>query len=95
MSEKKTTEYILKLVVLGDPAVGKTSLINQYIEHSFKEDYKPTLGYDVFKKEFVLPKDNTKVILTFWDIAGQPVFETLHEIYFDSASGVILVYDVN
>ena len=44
-------EFVFKIVVLGDAAVGKTSLINMYIEQSFSEDYKPTLGYSSKMKE--------------------------------------------
>ena len=42
---------VLKLVLLGDTAVGKTSLIDMYAHHRFKEDYKPTLGVNIVVKE--------------------------------------------
>jgi len=42
MSAEEVKEFVFKITVLGEGAVGKTSLINQYVEQSFKEDYKPT-----------------------------------------------------
>lgn len=62
-----------KIVVLGDAAVGKTSLINQYIEQAFQEDYKPTLGANIIRKDVHLDKINANVRLIMWDLAGRPL----------------------
>ena len=91
MSEERIFKF--KVILIGDPAVGKTSLINQYMDKQFEGDYRPTLGYQLMKKEFKLP-NNMIVVISFWDIAGQEAFEMFHDIYFDNANGVILVYDV-
>ena len=78
MSEEKTTEYVLKLVVLGDAAVGKTSLINQYIEHSFKEDYKPTLGVNIVTKNVPIKNHSNAIArLVLWDLAAQTLLNSL------------------
>ncbi len=87
--------YIFKVILIGDWAVGKTSLINQYMDKKFSTDYKPTLGYNVMKKELALSDKKSKANLAFWDIAGQVAFKTLHNIFFEAANGVILVYDVS
>ena len=55
-------EFVFKIVVLGDAAVGKTSLINQYIERSFEEDYKPTLGANIIRKDVFVEE-----IMRLWD----------------------------
>ena len=95
MSDEKTTEYILKLVVLGDPAVGKTSLINQYIEHSFKEDYKPTLGVNIVSKDLIIEdKDKIKARLVLWDIAGQSKYDLSRQMFFQGCAGAIFVFDI-
>lgn len=85
-------EYILKLVVLGDAAVGKTSLINQYMEHSFKEDYKPTLGVNILTKEVRIEQFNIRLIL--WDLAAQSKYDLSRKLFFQGCSGALLVYDV-
>ncbi|MHA1784790.1 MAG: GTP-binding protein, partial [Candidatus Helarchaeota archaeon] len=43
-------EYIYKLIVIGDPAVGKTSLINRFIQDQFESEYKETIGTNIVKK---------------------------------------------
>ncbi|MHA1378352.1 MAG: Rab family GTPase [Candidatus Helarchaeota archaeon] len=90
MEEKR---YILKAIIIGDYAVGKTSLLNKYIDEKFSLDYKPTLGYNILKKEFQL-SDKISVVINFWDLAGQEMFKTLHATFFEAANGVIIVYDV-
>ena len=63
-------EFVFKIVVLGDAAVGKTSLINMYIEQSFSEDYKPTLGANIIRKDVHVNEINASVRLIMWDLAG-------------------------
>ncbi|GAH41869.1 unnamed protein product [marine sediment metagenome] len=63
-------EFVFKIVVLGDAAVGKTSLINMYIEQSFSEDYKPTLGANIIRKDVHIDEINASVRLIMWDLAG-------------------------
>jgi len=85
-------EFVYKLVVLGDAAVGKTSLINQFVEGSFSEDYKPTLGANIVRKDVVL--NNTKIRLILWDLAGQEKYRVVRSMYFQGCQGALLVYDV-
>ncbi|TFG03072.1 MAG: GTP-binding protein [Promethearchaeota archaeon] len=82
------------MVVLGDAAVGKTSLINQYIEHSFQEDYKPTLGANIIRKDIYINKINVKVRLIMWDLAGQEKYNVIRSMYFQGCVGALLVYDI-
>jgi len=51
MSENLNSNYVYKLALLGDEGVGKTSIINQHVEHKFENDYKPTLGVNIVHKE--------------------------------------------
>ncbi len=90
----ESDQWILKLVVLGDHAVGKTSLIGQYIDKSFEEDYRPTIGVNIIKKTINLPKINTDVSLIFWDIAWHQKYEKYRKFYFEGCAGALLVYDV-
>ncbi len=87
-------EFVFKIVVLGDAAVGKTSLINQYIEQSFQEDYKPTLGANIIRKDVFVDDINASVRLIMWDLAGQEKYNVIRSMYFQGCVGALLVYDV-
>jgi len=94
MEEKKKREWALKLAVLGDPAVGKTSLINKYITDSFKENYQPTLGVNIVSKYISLEEFNFRIRLLLWDIAGQEKYELTRQSFFQGCVGAFLVYDI-
>ena len=87
-------EFVFKIVVLGDAAVGKTSLINMYIEQSFSEDYKPTLGANIIRKDVHVDEINASVRLIMWDLAGQEKYNVIRSMYFQGCVGALLVYDV-
>ncbi len=88
-----TYEYIFKILLLGDPAVGKTSLIVRYVKDSFKSDYMTTLGANFLVKDVELP-NNKKVFLQIWDIAGQSLEAKYAASYYAGANGILFVYDV-
>jgi len=87
----ETLQY--KVIVLGDGAVGKTSLIMRFCEDSFQQSYKQTIGLDFFIKRIVLP-GNVHVTLQLWDIGGQQLGGRMLANYIYGSHGVILVYDV-
>ena len=89
---RELREFVFKIVIIGDAAVGKTSLINQFVESSFNEDYKPTLGANIVRKDVNL--DNIKVRLIMWDLAGQEKYRVVRSMYFQGCQGALLVYDV-
>lgn len=95
MSEKpeKLRNLVLKLALLGDPAVGKTSLIHQYIQHHFKEDYQPTLGVNIVVKELKIEEINAYVRVILWDIAGQDKYDLSRKMFFQGCMGALIVYD--
>jgi Ras-related protein Rab-6A len=81
-----------KAVLVGDSAVGKTSILNQYLASSCSPDHQPTIGIDFFAKSFV---DGDKTVrLQLWDTAGQEKFHALIPSYLRNSSIAILVYDV-
>lgn len=94
MKAEEVKEFVFKIVVLGEGAVGKTSLINQYVEKSFKEDYKPTLGANIIRKDIFVDKLNARVRLIMWDLAGQERYNVIRSMYFQGCVGALLVYDV-
>lgn len=85
-------EFVYKVVILGDAAVGKTSLISQFVEGSFNEDYKPTLGANIVRKDVNLEKARVRLIM--WDLAGQEKYRVVRSMYFQGCEGALLVYDV-
>ncbi|MHA1378830.1 MAG: Rab family GTPase [Candidatus Helarchaeota archaeon] len=90
--EQGMEKYTFKIVVVGDYAVGKTSLLNRYIDMKFNMNYLPTLGVNMLRKEII--HDNNKVKLMFWDIAGQELYASVREQFYEGTQGAILVYDV-
>ncbi|MBY9020917.1 MAG: GTP-binding protein [Candidatus Lokiarchaeota archaeon] len=91
---KGRTEAIYKVIVIGDPAVGKTELFEKFATNQFEEKYLPTVGVRILKVPIELKDFNATVNLMFWDIAGQPQFYMLHRPYFNGADGMLLVFDI-
>lgn len=88
------TERIFKLAVLGNSAVGKTSLINQYIHQKFEQDYHPSLGVNIVIKEMDVEEKNAHVKMILWDIAGQDKYDLSRKAFFQGCVGALFVYDV-
>ena len=83
---------ILKVTVLGDGTVGKTSLRKTYLGEGFKEGYSMTIGAD-FAVKYVNINDQ-EVIAQIWDLAGQQRFSTVRETYYRGTSACLLVFDI-
>ena len=86
--------YAIKLTVLGDPAVGKTSLINKYITDTFSSNYQPTLGVNILTKDMKFGDDDSAIRLLLWDLAGQDKYELTRKMFFQGSAGSLLVYDM-
>lgn len=82
-----------KVVILGDGAIGKTSLVMRFCEDQFARKYKQTIGVDFFIKHVVLPGD-VHVALQIWDIGGQTIGSKMIHNYIFGAHAVLLVYDI-
>ncbi len=91
---KGKTEAIYKILVIGDPATGKSELIAKFTTNRFEEKYLPTVGVNILEKKIELTEYDAIVNLKFWDIAGQPQFHMLHRPYFNGADGMLLVFDI-
>ena len=81
-----------KLILIGDVAVGKTSIINSLLGQKFNEEYEPSIGVDFFSK--TLKYKGKSIKLQIWDSAGQEKFRSLIPNYIRGASLIILVYDI-
>lgn len=81
------------MVILGDGAVGKTSITMRFCEDYFARQYKQTIGVDFFIKRVVLPGD-VHVALQVWDIGGQSIGSKMISSYIYGAQAVLLTYDI-
>ena len=90
----KSVFATMKIVMVGDAGVGKTSLINVLMGNSLTLDYKPTIGVD-FATQLVPGPQDTVVKLQFWDFSGQDRFRVLSRAYFRGAQGCIMVFDLS
>ncbi|CAI2379729.1 unnamed protein product [Moneuplotes crassus] len=85
-------KVFMKMVVIGDSGVGKTTLLQQYINQRGDKSNKPTIGADLFKEELEI--DGQKVAIQIWDTAGQERFHALGFSFYKGADCCALVYDV-
>eukprot|EP01112_Ceratiomyxa_fruticulosa_P005945 TRINITY_DN1674_c0_g2_i3.p1 TRINITY_DN1674_c0_g2~~TRINITY_DN1674_c0_g2_i3.p1 ORF type:complete len:206 (-),score=35.47 TRINITY_DN1674_c0_g2_i3:1178-1795(-) len=83
---------LLKVILLGDPGVGKTSLLDRFVNRKFSATYKATIGADFVTKEVEV--DGKFITLQIWDTAGQERFQALGNQFYRGADCCILVYDV-
>ena len=90
MSSQK--KQFLKIVILGDSGVGKTTLLQQYVTQKANGHSKPTIGADFQKKEIMV--DNQQVNLQIWDTAGQEKFQSLGYAFYRGADSCALVFDI-
>jgi small GTP-binding protein len=84
-----------KICLLGDGAVGKTSLIRKFVFDSFDDKYIMTFGTKVSKKEVSIHRNGQDFNMTFliWDILGQRVHDNIHSAYYQGAAGAFIVCD--
>jgi len=87
------TKYVIKLVLLGEAAVGKTSLVYRFIEKKFRENYKSTLGVNLLKHDTKV-EGYGSVSAQIWDLGGQESFKSLRKLYLEGANGGLVIFDV-
>ena len=87
---------LAKICLLGDGEVGKTSLMNRYLNRGFYTEYIPTIGSDFLSKHISLHTKHGKQELRFqiWDLAGQPAFDQVRKLYYKGAAGAFLIFDL-
>ena len=81
-----------KIILIGNVAVGKTSIINSLLGQKFNDEYEPSIGVDFFSKTMKYKGKTIK--LQIWDSAGQEKFKSLIPNYIRGSSLIFLVYDV-
>ena len=86
------TQFKFKLVLFGNEFVGKTSIVNRYVNDKFESEYITTLGYNVYEK--LLDMNGNNVNFLIFDIGGQEKFTDLRRKYANGAKAALLVYDI-
>jgi small GTP-binding protein len=87
-------EMIRKVCMLGDPSVGKTSLVRRFVLDIFDDSYIPSIGMKVTKKQIILEDESLDLTLMIWDILGSKT-SRFDSVYYKGVKGVLLVSDVS
>ena len=89
-----TSEYdfVFKILLIGNSAVGKSSLLMRFADDIFHETFLPTIGVDF--KIRTIEHEGSKIKLQMWDTAGQEKFKTITAAYYKGAQGIVLVFDL-
>ena len=82
----------IKVLIVGESNVGKTSLVRQYIENTFSDEKSSTIGYDTVRKEIEI--NNKLITLLIWDTCGQEQYRTINNMFLKNSKIVIFVYDI-
>ncbi len=82
----------LRLALVGDSGVGKTSFVKRYVDAPFSTNFKATIGIDYEKKTIVINDESVKLVI--WDTAGQEKFYSLTPLFCRKADGIVVFYDI-
>jgi len=93
IKDRSLIDYQFKIIVVGDPTVGKTSLILRYTNNAFRRAYVSTLGVHVSNKIFKA-EDESIIQLVLWDIGGQDKFRLMRQQFYQGSDALLLVFDL-
>ena len=85
-------DYEIKLIIVGDPAVGKSCFVQQFLDQSIRETYDITIGVEFGVKR--LSVKDKKVKVHIWDTAGQENFKSITRSYYRGSIGAFIMYDI-
>ena len=86
-------DYLLKYIIIGDAAVGKSNLLLRFTQNDFKNEYQLTIGVEFGAKNIEI--NNKKFRLQIWDTAGQENYRSITRAYYKNSVCAILVYDIS
>ena len=86
-------DYLLKYIIIGDAAVGKSNLLLRFAQNDFKTEYQLTIGVEFGAKN--LDINNKKFRLQIWDTAGQENYRSITRAYYKNSVCAVLVYDIS
>ena len=91
MSEKKS-DLIYKFIIIGDSRVGKSCLVNRFVNNYYDDEYQATIGVDFQTQYF--DYNNKRLKIQWWDAGGNEKYRSIVSAYFRSSAGIIAVYDI-
>lgn len=83
-----------KVVLLGESAVGKSSIVHRFVKNTFDDMRESTIGAAFLTQSIVLPESNTTIKFEIWDTAGQERYKSLAPMYYRKANAALCVYDI-
>lgn len=92
-SDDEGEEYLFKVVIIGDSAVGKSNLLTRYARNEFNLHSKATIGVEFQTQSMEI--DGKEVKAQIWDTAGQERFRAVTSAYYRGAVGALIVYDIS
>ena len=87
-------EFEIKICLLGDVSVGKTSIASRFCKNSFTDSYRNTIG-GAYQQQNIVLNNGVKIKLHIWDTSGQDRFRSMTNLYYRDAQVAILTYDVS
>jgi len=87
-------QRLYKICIVGDGAVGKTTILHQYVDDKFVEDTHMTIGTNFFIKGILITEFKTKIKLQIWDLSGQIHFAAIRPVFYQGAKGIIYTFDL-
>ncbi len=90
---KRRKIYRFKVIICGDPEVGKTSTVLRFTDRAFRRIYLQTIGVNISEKDIIC-KNNNKIIYAIWDIAGQSKYRLVRKHFYQGADAKVLVFDL-
>lgn len=91
--EEQTEDYLFKIVLIGDSAVGKSNLLSRFARNEFFPNSKSTIGVEFQTQRIEI--DGKEIKAQIWDTAGQERFRAVTSAYYRGAVGALIVYDVS
>lgn len=92
MSDNRFVQF--KLVLLGESAVGKSSIVHRFVKNTFDDMRESTIGAAFLTQSISLPELRTTVKFEIWDTAGQERYKSLAPMYYRNANAALCVYDI-
>lgn len=83
----------LKVVLLGNSSVGKSSIVRRFCENRFVDSYKPTVGVDFFNKKIFIQSTKSSVSIQLWDVGGSQLEGNMIDNYLENCDAICCIFD--
>ena len=93
MEDSGGYDFTFKIIVLGDPGVGKSCLTSRVLQDKFEDQYAPTIGFEFLTYNVTI--ENKIIKLQIWDTCGQEIYRSLIANFIEISSLAIMIYSIN